>query len=128
MGDDRPPTSDRTGSMISRCGDPAPPSVGHFRGSDRVTDCPEESMGESATVAPVLPSEPALGAAGPSAPVPASERLAILDILRGFALFGILTINIIVFKAPWGLLGLGYEGPLADRLVLRAIVLLVESK
>jgi uncharacterized protein len=93
-----------------------------------VTDRPEESMSESTTVAPDTPSEPAPVADGPPAPVPASERLAILDILRGFALFGILTINIIVFKAPWGLLGLGYEGPLADRLVLRAIVLLVESK
>jgi uncharacterized protein len=93
-----------------------------------VTDYPEGSTSESAAVAPDLPSEPALVAAGPSAPAPASERLAILDILRGFALFGILTINIIVFKAPWGLLGLGHEGPLADQLVLRAIIFLVESK
>jgi uncharacterized protein len=82
-----------------------------------VTGHPEESR-----------SEPGPGAAGTPAPVEASERLATLDILRGFALLGILTINIMVFKAPWGVPGLGYEGPLPDRLVLRAVILLVESK
>lgn len=43
------------------------------------------------------PSELSPAAAGP---LPAHERIAIIDILRGFALFGILLVNMALFKAP----------------------------
>jgi uncharacterized protein len=43
------------------------------------------------------PSERSLAAAGPLA---AHERIATVDILRGFALFGILLVNMALFKAP----------------------------
>jgi uncharacterized protein len=62
------------------------------------------------------------------APVSAAERLAIVDILRGFALYGILTIHVLMFKAPWGPPGLGYSGPRSGRLALLAVIFLVESK
>ena len=45
-------------------------------------------------------------AVGP-APVTVKERIAILDLLRGFALFGILLINMTFFKAPGGPQGVG---------------------
>jgi uncharacterized protein len=64
----------------------------------------------------------------PVAPVSAAERLAIVDILRGFALYGILTIHLMVFKAPWGPPGLGYSGPHHERLALLAVIFLIESK
>ena len=31
----------------------------------------------------------------------AEERIQVLDVLRGFALFGILVINMWVFRQPW---------------------------
>lgn len=57
-----------------------------------------------------------------------TSRLATVDTLRGFALLGILLINVIAFKAPWGPPGFGYHGPLAGRLILGGLILLVESK
>ncbi len=62
------------------------------------------------------------------APVSVAERLAIVDILRGFALYGILTIHLMVFKAPWCPPGLGYAGPRQERLALLAVIFLIESK
>lgn len=62
------------------------------------------------------------------APVSATERLVIVDILRGFALYGILTIHVMVFKAPWGPPGLAYAGPLHERLAILAVIFLIESK
>jgi uncharacterized protein len=62
------------------------------------------------------------------APVGASDRLAIVDILRGFALYGIVTIHLMVFKAPWAPPGLGYAGPRHERLALFSVIFLIESK
>jgi uncharacterized protein len=72
----------------------------------------------------VAPAQPA-AAAGPIA---AAERIEVVDILRGFALFGILLINITAFKAPGAPPGFGSEGGIVDRSVILAILLLVESK
>ena len=38
----------------------------------------------------------------PPVPVPATERLETLDVLRGFALLGILAMNIRAMAAPFG--------------------------
>ena len=75
---------------------------------------------------PAAPVEVALEVS-PS-PVAVSERVAVLDALRGFALFGILLINITAFKAPGGPPGLGFEGGFADRLVLWGLIAFIESK
>ena len=48
--------------------------------------------GESA-ISPVLPE--------PSAPVSAAERITAIDVLRGFALLGILLMNIVAMGMPW---------------------------
>ena len=61
-------------------------------------------------------------------PVAAAERVVALDVLRGFALFGIVLINLTAFKAPGGPPALGFEGAFGDRLVLWGLVTLVESK
>ncbi len=63
-----------------------------------------------------------------TSPLDSARRIATVDILRGFSLLGILLINTLAFKAPWGPPGLGYQGQVADRLVLGAIILFVESK
>ena len=63
-----------------------------------------------------------------SGPVAAPERVEVLDTLRGFALFGILLINITAFGAPGGPPGLGFEGGIGDRLVLWGLIAFVESK
>jgi uncharacterized protein len=63
-----------------------------------------------------------------SLPTPDSDRAVVLDILRGFALFGILLINITAFAFPGGPPGLAIVGTTLDRLFLAAIILLVESK
>ncbi len=36
----------------------------------------------------------------PIAPIPASERIVVIDVLRGFAVFGILLVNMGLFSAP----------------------------
>jgi uncharacterized protein len=33
-------------------------------------------------------------------PIPEAERVQAIDVLRGFALFGILVVNMVSFKAP----------------------------
>jgi uncharacterized protein len=63
-----------------------------------------------------------------SLPTSDSGRVVVLDILRGFALFGILLINITAFASSGGPPGLAFAGPLLDRLLLAAVILLVESK
>ena len=66
--------------------------------------------------------------AGDGSPVPARERIEIVDVLRGFALFGILQINLTAFANPGGPPGLGFTGGSFDRVVLYGLVFLVESK
>jgi uncharacterized protein len=63
-------------------------------------------------------------------PVPAQERLPVLDILRGFALFGILLVNMGLFKAPVSIetvTATTAAGSL-DQFVAYAIDLLAEGK
>jgi uncharacterized protein len=61
-------------------------------------------------------------------PVAPSERLAIVDVLRGFALFGILCINILAFANPGSPPGFGFRGAWWDVGFFAGIVTLVESK
>lgn len=44
---------------------------------------------------------PAKGLSAPITPVPQAERIQIVDILRGFALFGILLVNMALFSRPF---------------------------
>jgi len=61
-------------------------------------------------------------------PVVGGERIEVIDVLRGFALWGILLINITAFKAPGAPPGFLVEGSIVDRAVIQALVLFVESK
>ena len=61
-------------------------------------------------------------------PITKQERIESVDILRGFALCGILFINITAFADPDQLFTLGSTLPLADTIVYTLLVLLVESK
>ncbi len=63
-------------------------------------------------------------------PISAGERLQIVDILRGFALLGILLVNMAIFKAPFGFgePAMLDELPLLDRLAQQAITLFAEGK
>jgi uncharacterized protein len=61
-------------------------------------------------------------------PVAASERLMIVDVLRGFALFGILCINILAFANPGSPPGFGFRGAWWDVGFFAGIITLVESK
>lgn len=66
----------------------------------------------------------------PPAPTAASERVAALDIIRGFALFGILLVNMAFFNSPFTLIALDaqwWPGAL-DRGVQWLIRLLAEGK
>ncbi|WP_026370434.1 DUF418 domain-containing protein [Kallotenue papyrolyticum] len=63
------------------------------------------------------------------APIEEGERLAIVDMLRGLALFGILLVNMAAFKLPTGMGRLPRaEQGLLDRLVTQGITLLAEGK
>jgi uncharacterized protein len=61
--------------------------------------------------------------AGPLAP---NERIDLLDILRGFALFGILVVNMAVFKSP--LIGVAPPTDLLDRAATWLIAFAFETK
>lgn len=63
-------------------------------------------------------------------PISEGDRLQIVDILRGFALFGILLVNMAIFKAAFGFGGPAAldDMPLLDRLARQAITLLAEGK
>jgi uncharacterized protein len=56
------------------------------------------------------------------------ERVDSVDILRGFALFGILLINITAFKSPGTPPGLVFEGSWWDRVYLYGIITFIDSK
>ena len=61
-------------------------------------------------------------------PVGDAERIEVVDVLRGFALCGILFVNIVWFKAPGSLGGFGYEGSPLDRLVAAGVFALAQGK
>ncbi len=63
-------------------------------------------------------------------PVALSERIQVIDTLRGFALFGILLVNMHLFSHPVQELLIGYDdvGPLLDRVAAWGIQVLAESK
>ena len=65
---------------------------------------------------------------GSLGPVGEAERVEVVDVLRGFALCGILFVNIMWFKAPGSLGGFGYEGPPLDRLVAAGVFALAQAK
>ena len=48
-----------------------------------------------------LAANAAVGAPPAAAPIAPKERIEILDVLRGFALFGILLVNMAAFNTPW---------------------------
>jgi uncharacterized protein len=83
---------------------------------------------------PAVPAEPAAEAppvaAEPMAPVGAAERLEIIDVLRGAALFGILAANMRALGAPF----LIYDNPgklfpgFADRLVQGLLDVFISGK
>lgn len=60
--------------------------------------------------------------------VQSQPRIEIVDALRGFALFGILFINITAFYAPGGPPGFAMSGDLFDRIVVYSLIVFVESK
>ena len=70
---------------------------------------------------------PAIIQAGPVAP---DERIQLIDILRGFALFSILLVNLELFSHPVQQLALGHGDltALADRLTVWGIQLFANSK
>lgn len=72
----------------------------------------------------VTHAQPAETAGSPAT----AERIEIVDILRGFALFGILLVNMAPFKAAAGPPSFGADGPLVDRLASLGILLLAQSK
>ena len=61
-------------------------------------------------------------------PLPEAERIEVVDVLRGFALCGILFVNIMWFKAPGGFPGIGYEGTTLDRAAVAAVTVLAQGK
>ena len=63
-------------------------------------------------------------------PTRGAERIEIIDILRGFAVFGILTVNMAFFNSPQQLRGVGIEWwpDTLDRVVGSAIIFLSEGK
>ena len=72
-------------------------------------------------------SESSVEQIGPAA---LSERIQVIDTLRGFALFGILLVNMHLFSHPVQELLIGYDdvGPLLDRVAAWGIQVLAESK
>src|SRR3712207_7893789 len=61
-------------------------------------------------------------------PIATKERVEVVDMLRGFALFGILLINITAFAFPGIPPTPQFADSTLDRWVMQAILLLVESK
>ena len=66
---------------------------------------------------------------GPSGPLPAGDRIDILDVLRGFALFGVLLVNVQYFVEPsYNLLFIEGQDTLGDRLGFRFVEMFGLSK
>ena len=89
-------------------------------------------MSETVATEPAAPPPPVPGPApdAPLLPVAEGERYALLDILRGFALFGILLVNMATFKSPGMYVLPGAPAPmsLVDRVATGVIDLLAETK
>ncbi len=92
---------------------------------------PASPAAAGAGAAPPAPPEPAGGPAPtPLAPVAAAERVEILDVLRGFAIFGILAVNMALFFSPLYLQMLGevQPGGSLDDLVHKAVAFFFQGK
>jgi uncharacterized protein len=79
---------------------------------------------------PYAPPVPAATPSVPLAPVAAGERVEILDVLRGFAIFGILLVNMALFFSPMHLQVLNepaLTGPL-DALAHKLMVFFAQGK
>ena len=61
-------------------------------------------------------------------PITVAERIDSIDVLRGFALCGILLLNVTAFAAPGQVWGIGGDLPTIDRLVYALLLLLVDAK
>ena len=61
-------------------------------------------------------------------PLPEAQRIEVVDVLRGFALCGILFVNIMWFKAPGGFPGIGYEQTPLNRAAVAAVTVLAQGK
>jgi uncharacterized protein len=70
-------------------------------------------------------SEPAV-----NSPVPTRERIDVIDMVRGFAIFGILVVNMIIFGTPVYSFAMGLNAPetLLDQAVALGIRFFAESK
>lgn len=77
------------------------------------------------SMSPVIPKPVAI-----DQPISQSERIQIVDILRGFALFGVLLVNMMIFKAAFGFGNPGQieDLPLIDWLAKQAVTLFFEGK
>ncbi|MDX2131474.1 MAG: DUF418 domain-containing protein [Planctomycetota bacterium] len=65
----------------------------------------------------------------PHSPVPASNRIDAVDVARGFALLGILCVNVQFFSEPFGeYMNFAPTGPLADQLVHVGVHVLCTGK
>ena len=85
---------------------------------------------ESAGVQTAVVAQPASSTLALDAPIPAGERIALIDVLRGFALFGILLVNVEFFRLPGQAILFDlrlYDLPL-DRLADGAVQILAEGK
>ncbi|NJN17095.1 MAG: hypothetical protein HC822_12880 [Oscillochloris sp.] len=64
-----------------------------------------------------------------AAPPPKSGgRIAVIDMLRGFALAAILLIHVAAFARPGAPPGFNYSGNLLNEAVLAGLILLIEGK
>src|SRR5215204_4346812 len=61
-------------------------------------------------------------------PARGGERVELLDVLRGFAVFGILLVNMLFYSAPLAYAHGGQWGGAVDRLARGAVVFLAEGK
>lgn len=72
--------------------------------------------------------EAATPLAAGATPVTVKERIEIVDMLRGFALFGILLINMTFFKAPGGPQGIGIDPDPIGWFTTLGLIFVAESK
>ncbi len=103
---------------------------GHARSEPREPSAVTEPAGGDGSPSAGAASPPPAAAPSPMAPVAAGERIEIIDVLRGAALFGILAANMRALGAPWRLydnLHLLFPG-FADRFVQGLIDVFISGK